>query len=426
LSSLRTIRKSDIAASRFRAALEPEVSPGKSVHPDRIATAICALHVIAGLDAAHGGPSYSVPRLCEALAASGVEARLLSVAGADVSQRDNSVNGYSDRRFVWDYARMPILRGLRSSSGLSDALRRAAGSADVIHNHGLWLMPNVEAGWVAARARKPLVVSPRGMLAPAALTFSRLKKRAFWRLLQGPAIRQAACLHATSEQEYQEIRAFGLSNPVAIIPNGIDLPELLAGRTASAPTDRVVLSLGRLHPKKGLDGLLRAWAMIEAGHPCWRLRIIGPGEAGHDAELRALAAALGLTRASIEGPVYGDAKFVAYCDADVFVLPTLNENFGLTVAEALATGTPAIVTRGAPWSGLEAQGCGWWIDHGVEPLAAALANALAMPRAALQAMGAKGRTWMARDFSWDRVARDTVAVYRWLTGEVAPPTARFD
>ena len=288
-------------------------------------------------------------------------------------------------------------------------------------------MPNVAAGWAAARARKPLVVSPRGMLAPAALAFSRLKKRAFWRLLQGPAIRRAACLHATSEQEYEEIRAFGLTNPVAIIPNGIDLPELIAEQTASTPADRVVLSLGRIHPKKGLDRLVRAWATIEAGHPGWRLRIIGPGEAGHDDELRALAAALGLARVSIEGPVYGDAKFAAYRDADVFVLSTLNENFGLTVAEALASGTPAISTRGAPWSGLEAQGCGWWIDHGVDPLAASMANAMAMPREALQAMGAKGRSWMARDFSWDRVARDTVTVYRWLTGEVeAPPTVRFD
>ena len=115
--------------------------------------------------------------------------------------------------------------------------------------------------------------------------------------------------------------------------------------------------------------------------------------------------ALGLTRVSVEGPIYGDAKTAAYREADLFVLPTLNENFGLTVAEALAAGTPAISTKGAPWSGLESEGCGWWIDHGVEPLAAALAHAMALPREALKAMGDKGREWMARDFSWDRVAQ---------------------
>ena len=148
---------------------------------------------------------------------------------------------------------------------------------------------------------------------------------------------------------------------------------------------------------------------------------------GHDDELRALATALGLTRVSVEGPIYGDAKTAAYREADLFVLPTLNENFGLTVAEALAAGTPAISTKGAPWSGLESEGCGWWIDHGVEPLAAALAHAMALPRETLKAMGDKGREWMARDFSWDRVARDMLDVYLWLARGAGPPLAiRFD
>ena len=114
-----------------------------------------------------------------------------------------------------------------------------------------------------------------------------------------------------------------------------------------------MLSLGRIHPKKGSPAWFMPWSKVEAGCPGWWLKIVGPAEAGHDDELRALAMALGLTRVSIEGPVYGDAKTAAYREADLFVLPTLNENFGLTVAEALAAGTPAISTKGAPWSGLE-------------------------------------------------------------------------
>jgi glycosyltransferase involved in cell wall biosynthesis len=265
------------------------------------------------------------------------------------------------------------------------------------------------------------------MLAPVALSFSRLKKQVFWAALQRSAVQQAACIHATSEQEYGEIRSFGLANPVAIIANGIDLPELAAQPTAGPAAQRVVLSLGRIHPKKGLGCLLQAWSKVEAGCPGWWLKIVGSPEAGHDDELRALATALGLTRVSVEGPIYGDAKTAAYRDADLFVLPTLNENFGLTVAEALAAGTPAISTKGAPWSGLESEVCGWWIDHGVEALAVALAHAMALPREALRAMGDKGREWMTRDFSWDRVARDMLDVYLWLArrGE-PPPTVRFD
>ena len=162
---------------------------------------LCAAHVIAGLDPAHGGPSYSVPRLCKALAAAGVETVLFSVARKGGGQCDTCDGGYRDRRFAWDHARIPILRGLRSSHGLSAALRDPALAADVIHNHGLWLMPNINVGRAAARKPAPLVISPRGMLAPAALAFSRSKKRAFWALLQGPVTRVAACLHATSEQE---------------------------------------------------------------------------------------------------------------------------------------------------------------------------------------------------------------------------------
>jgi glycosyltransferase involved in cell wall biosynthesis len=304
---------------------------------------------------------------------------------------------------------------------LSSALHHAARTADVIHNHGLWVLPNVSAGRVAANMATPLVISPRGMLAPAALAFSRVKKQVFWTLLQGSAIRGAACIHATSEQEYEEIRNFGLANPVAIIPNGIDVPELPARSTARPAAERVVLSLGRIHPKKGLSRLVHAWSKVEAGHPGWRLKIAGPPEARHDDELRALVAALDLGCVSIERPIYGDAKTGAYQDADLFVLPTLNENFGLTVAESLAAGTPVISTKGAPWSGLESEGCGWWIDHGVEPLAAALAHAMALPREALKAMGDKGRQWMAKDFGWDRVAHDMLGVYLWLARSAEPP-----
>jgi glycosyltransferase involved in cell wall biosynthesis len=214
---------------------------------------------------------------------------------------------------------------------------------------------------------------------------------------------------------------------VAIVPNGIDLPDL-ATVPRQRGSDRIVLSLGRIHPKKGLDRLVRAWAKIEAEFPSWRLRLVGPAEAGHDKRLAALARSLRLQRVTIEGPIYdAERKLSAYRSADLFVLPTLNENFALTVAEALAAEVPAISTKGAPWAGLETERCGWWIDHGAEPLAAALRHAMTIGCEARQAMGARGRAWMARDFGWDRVAGDMLAVYRWLKSGGEPPrTVRVD
>ena len=129
---------------------------------------------------------------------------------------------------------------------------------------------------------------------------------------------------------------------------------------------------------------------LKSAHPEWRLRIVGPDELGHARELAALAAELKTKRVSIEGPVAGDAKTAAYREADLFVLPTLNENFAITVAEALAAGTPVIATKGAPWRGLEREGCGWWVDHGVEPLAATLAEAMDMGRGVLRGEGCEG------------------------------------
>jgi glycosyltransferase involved in cell wall biosynthesis len=340
------------------------------------------------------------------------------VEGADRHGAASDDN--AGRCFPQDWTSIPLLRDLRRSSGLTRALRELAPKADVIHNHGLWLMPNVEAGRVALLAGKPFIVAPRGMLSSAALAFSPLKKRVVWALLQGDVVRRASCIHATSEQEYNEIRDFGLKNPIAILPNGIDIPELDGNSLAVTEVGRTILSLGRIHPKKGLDRLIRAWAKVEPAHPEWRLRIVGHDEVGHARELAALTAELKTQRVSIEGPVAGDAKIAAYREADIFVLPTLNENFAITVAEALANGTPVIATRGAPWQGLTREGCGWWIDHGIEPLAAALTNAMAMGRGALQAMGEKGRAWMKRDFSWDCVAHDMLDIYRWLSlgGEV--------
>jgi glycosyltransferase involved in cell wall biosynthesis len=383
-----------------------------------------SVHVIAGLDPAHGGPSYAVPRLCQALAAAGGEARLISVGevgGCDIPPDDKG-----SRRFPPDWTGVPFVRELRCSSGLTRALRELAAKVDVVHDHGLWLMPNVEAGRAALRARKPFIVTPHGMLSSTALSFSRLKKRVVWALLQGDVVRRAACIHVSSEQEYNEVRDFGLQNPVAIIRSGIDIPELDNRSTTRTDAGRVVLSLGRIHPKKGLDRLVRAWAMVEVTHPNWCLRIVGPDELGHTGELVALAGELKTQRVSIEGPVVGDAKIAAYREADLFVLPTLNENFAITVAEALAVGTPVIATKGAPWHGLECEGCGWWIDHGVAPLVATLAEAMDMERGVLRAKGAKGRAWMKRDFSWDRVAHDMLNVYGWLSsgGEV-PGTVRL-
>jgi glycosyltransferase involved in cell wall biosynthesis len=383
--------------------------------------------MLAGVNRAAGGPAYTVPRLAEASQPmlAGVQVWSLDSGPGP----DHAVHASLIRLFP--PSTMPLLRQLGGSPALRRAIEVDAATGAVLHTHGLWLMPNIYPAW--ARRHAPgcrLVHSPRGMLGPEALRISAWKKRPVWWLMQRQALAGADVIHATAESEYAEIRAMGLRNPVAIIPNGIDLPEPPAafqGMAGGGKRQRTLLSLGRMHPKKGLDRLIRAWVAVQDALPDWRLRLVGPPEVGHDKALHQLALSLGARDVSIEAAVYGDAKWACYREADLFVLPTLNENFGVSVAEALACEVPVISTRGAPWAGLERERCGWWIEQGVAPLAEALRAAAALPDEERRAMGMRGRAWMARDFGWDRIGRDMADVYRWLKSAAAMPgTVRLD
>jgi glycosyltransferase involved in cell wall biosynthesis len=373
------------------------------------------VQVLDSINEEASGPSYSVPRLCGALAERGVSVELLTIGNSQ-----SSFSGFRHVSFPADFEGIPILCGLRFSSALKDALVSIAERATIIHTHGLWRMCNIYPASVALRAKKQLVLSPRGMLGDAALRFSAGKKKLFWKLVQGRVARAVTCLHATSRQEYEDIRAFGLRAPIAIIPNGIDVVGASPKRRPSE-AQRTLLYLGRLHPKKGLDDLIEAWKLIEAHHPDWHLDIVGPIDSVYAHTLKSRIKANPVPRVRLLGPLYGDEKQTAYRRADLFILPTLNDNFAMTVAEALAQATPVISTKGAPWSGLVTRGCGWWTDQGIKPLAAAMDDAMSMKWEALASMGQRGQGWMARDFDWRTVATSMQSVYDWLIGRGARP-----
>ncbi len=375
------------------------------------------IHVVPAITEEASGPSYSVPRLCEALIATGVDTQLVALDWAPIPVSPPYLKTF------------PLGLGPRRL-GASPEMRRwlkaeaASGRVDILHNHGLWMMPNVYPGWVRRGAHCKLLVSPRGTLSDWAMGLNAFQKKIFWRFLQAQTLQRADCFHATAESEFQDIRRQGFKQPVCILPNGIGVPTL-----AAKPIDgrRQLLFLGRIHPIKGIENLLRAWQAVEPRFTDWDLLIAGPNNGGHLAEMQALAAQLRLERVAFSGPLYGEEKLRAYRAADLFVLPTHSENFGMTVAEALAAGTPAIVTQGAPWGGLEKHGAGWWIEIGVDPLVACLEQALATPSEHLAEMGRAGREWMLRDFSWEQIGTQLAVVYGWLLeGGETPPCVRLD
>jgi glycosyltransferase involved in cell wall biosynthesis len=375
------------------------------------------IHVVPAITEEAAGPSYSVPRLCESLLATGIDVQLATLDLAAMTTHLPYL-----KTFPFDFGPRRL--------GVSPKMRRwlkqevASGRVEIIHNHSLWMMPNVYPGSAVRNSRCLLVVSPRGTLSTRALAINALQKKIFWHALQARTLHVAACFHATGENEYEDIRRQGFKQPVCILPNGIDVPML---EEKACSDRRKLLFLGRIHSIKGIDNLLHAWRVVEQRYPDWDLHIAGPDNGGYLAEMQSLAAQLRVDRVVFCGPLFGEDKLRAYRAASLFVLPTHSENFGMTVAESLAAGTPAIVTKGAPWGGIEGQKAGWWIDIGVAPLVECLENALALPPGDLDEMGRVGREWMLRDYSWERVGAQLMAVYQWLLeGGAAPQFVRLD
>lgn len=298
-----------------------------------------------------------------------------------------------------------------------------ATEADVIHTHGLWLHPSWAALSWKAKFGHPHVASVRGMLEPWAWRHRAWKKRPVWWLWERRNLESAALLHATSEQEAQSFRDRGLNVPIAVIPNGVELPVDRKARSGGPPTEeKTLLFLSRIHPKKGLPMLLEAWAKVRPEG--WRLLIAGPDEGGHRAELERQAAtlAIGLGEEVVfSGPLTGEAKEEAYARSNLFILPTHSENFGIAVAEAMAHGLPVITTQGAPWKVMEEKGCGWWTPVSVEGIAQALEDATWRSPEALAAMGRRGRAVVEERFAWENIARDFVACYEWVLGRGPKP-----
>lgn len=373
-----------------------------------------AIHLINDLTSV-GGPAMTVPELCNALADAELNVELFTIARGPV----NSSN------FRFNYREFPssnFLPQLAISGEMHEALREATREPVVMHSHSVWSMPCVYPSWVARHnSHARTVIAPHGTLAPFAFHWRWWRKAPFWWAAQKKALESCDCLHSTGEGESRDFRRLGLKQPIVNIPNVIPLPEKWRHPPDSSRPRRLMF-LGRLHPIKGLDTLLRSWQMVQDDFPDWELQLVGPEDCkGYRALLDGLAADLGIKRLSFQGSVLNSAKDNAYNQADLFILPSHSEGFGLVVAEALSHGVPAVVCKGAPWAGLVPNDCGWWVEHGETPIADALREAMSMSDADLRGKGVRGREWVGRDFSMRRVAQLMREAYTWLLGGGPPP-----
>lgn len=366
-----------------------------------------SLHVVSSLDLRAGGPTQSVARLCEALNALGAPAEIATVLTP--GEPSQIPDGTRVHTFPPGFPAR-----VRRSPELGQFLLRETGRFDLVHVHGLWQWPGLQARWAAERAGRPLVLSPRGMLEPWSLRQRPLVKRLALATWEGRTLASCRLLHATAASEAAQFQALGFRGPCCIVPNPIEIPDL-PGQPKPVGR-REILFMSRFHPKKGVDLLLQAWARLQGEFPDWRLHLRGPDPDGYRSRMEDLAASLGIPPGSLQfGPaVDGPEKAALVGSASLFVLPSHSENFGNVVAEALAAGVPVVTTFGTPWEELQTRGCGWWIPVSTEALMAALREALTQAPEALAQMGARGRSWMMQEVSPGVVASRMLAAYRGL------------
>lgn len=293
---------------------------------------------------------------------------------------------------------------------------------DIVHNFGTWTPFNHNISIAAYRAKVPQVFCPMGMLEPWSLEQKRLKKKAAWLLYQRRDIERSSVIHATSSLEANNIRALGLQAPIAIIPRGIDIPLSLPVRVDDLQSDpiRTVLFLSRLHPKKGLVELIEAWSLLRPVG--WKVIIAGPDENGYGTVVADAIAHHNLQDCiSMIGPVFGEEKANLFSLADLFVLPTHSENFGLVIPEALGYGVPVITTTGAPWGELQETGSGWWIEPGIQALVQVLDEAVKLSSVELRAMGKRGRLLVEEKYGWRSIIQKHIELYRWIATDQTKP-----
>ncbi len=370
----------------------------------------------------------AVVRLSSECAAVGVRRAVVGLAD-DHSEADRERWGDAEVQVS------PVVGPRRFGYAPAMAGNLAGVNPDLVHLHGLWMYPSIVCERWGARTNRPYVVSPHGMLEGWALRNRALPKRVASFLYERRMLDGSAVIHALNRKEAEDIRAFGIRRPIAVIPNGVDpaVPvgvERAAWVAKLADGRRILVYLGRLHPKKNLASLVAGWAKadrerdISAG---WRLVIAGWDQDSHQAYLEGLCEREGVRGSVVfAGPRFGIEKAELLAAADAFVLPSLSEGQPIALLEAMSYGLPALATTHCNLPEAMAAEAVKEIGIEAESIGVGIAALTEMSEGQLAAMGLRGRKLVEGQFSWTRTARQMAEVYAWVTGRGGRPEVVFD
>jgi glycosyltransferase involved in cell wall biosynthesis len=368
----------------------------------------------------YGGPPRSVLGLCHGLQHAGAQVSVVTTTANGDGELPEAVTSRAEFEgiAVRYLPRQFPKRNFRAAR-LEEALDRSLDRCDVVHIHGCWNF----FGWTAARwcRRRGVAygLSPRGMLHPWSFAHGRVAKWFAYRLLESRVLEGARFVHATSREEAEVVARLGAPGSIVTIPNGVERADPPAAESVHAFRKRygftlrdfVVLYLGRLHPKKGVDTLLDAFRQVADRSSSARLLVAGAGDPEYVRQLRGSARDLVRSgRAIFAGFLDGSDRRLAFAAADAFALTSHSENFGLSVAEAMAAARPVIVSRGCPWPQIAEWRAGIWVQNTRADVAAALDALVSDPSAARQ-LGENGQRAVRQHLDWNRLAAQMLDAY---------------
>ena len=381
------------------------------------------LQVVSHIDPKYGGLSSAVPSLGLRMAK---DADMdISIAAFCSPDERYHPQGFSPQQLsFWPAGRKAWL----SDRELRPALTQRLRNVDGVHIHGLWEQSTAVAAQTAHALNVPYILSAHGMLEPWALANKRLKKLIYGLLVERRNVARASCLHALTRAEARHYIRFGARSPIAIIPNGVDIPRhkdpsLFLNRFPALQGKRVILFLARLHPKKGLDLLIESWAAIAKQHPDAHLVLAGPDSEGTQAHIEQYINQHRLQASvTFTGMLRDQMKWSALAAAECFVLPSFSEGLSVSVLEAMGMGLPVIVTQPCNMPEVAHYDAGWEIQPTVPELTTALRTFLNNGEFENRAIGLRGVSLIETRYTWPIVAGQMAEIYRWMQGGPIPHT----